>query len=54
MILEGQIQIFSDPAYARQSFHFKKITEEPNINIFLRKLAWSYFYIKEQTQKYKF
>ena len=59
MILEVQIQIFGEhapcaPAHARQSFHFQKIPEGPNINHFLWKLAWSFFYFKEQMKKYKF
>ena len=50
MILEVQIQIFG----ARQSFHFLKIPEGPNINIFCEIWHEASFYIKEQAQKYKF
>ena len=44
MILEGQFQNFSArmlraPSHTRQSFHFKKIPEGPNINIFFVKIG---------------
>ena len=44
---------FKFSAHERQSFHFKKIPGGQNINIFWWKFPWSFFYIKEQTQKYK-
>ena len=39
---------------ARKSFHFKKIPGGPNINIFCKNWHEASFYIKEQTQKYKY
>ena len=54
MILEVQILIFGAPAHVRQSFHFQKIPWGLNINIFCENRHEAFFYIKKQTQKYKF
>ena len=56
MILEVKFQNFGEgaPAHMRQSFHFQKIPGGPNINIFCENWHEASFYIKEQTQKYKF
>ena len=52
MILEVQFQNFG--AHAHQSYYFQKIPGGPNINIFCENWHGASFYIKEQTQKYKF
>ena len=40
-------------ANARQSFHFKKITGTPRMNIFFKSLQLPSFYFKEQSPKIK-
>ena len=47
MILEVQFQISA-------KFLFSKYSRGPNINIFGKDWHGAFFYIKEQTQKYKF
>ena len=51
MILQVQIQIFGKPG---KVFIFKKFQRGLNINIFCENRHEAFFYIKEQTQKYKF